>query len=204
MLFMVHNVDMTIWGITIMPQWMANINTVIIILGGPFLAWYFNYLRVKKGKKVSLPFLFALAVVCMGIAILLQSIGILTDAGQTGTIGAIWIILFYVFQSIGELCISPIGYAAIGRLVPRKLQNIMMGLWCMMTGVAAIFASQIGDLAIGVNSLANPLVTNPGFAKTFGILGIFTIFVGVLMFVFYPKLYRMINETEDKLIEPKN
>jgi proton-dependent oligopeptide transporter, POT family len=204
MLFMVHNVDMIIYGVKIQPQWMSNINTIIIIFGGPFLAWYFNYLRVKKGKKVSLPFLFAFAVICMGIAILLQSVGIWFDADKTGIIGIIWIILFYVFQSVGELCISPIGYAAIGRLVPRKLQNLMMGLWCMMTGVAAIFASQIGDWAVAGKSLAEPIVTDPGFAKTFGILGIFTIIMGIVMFMFYPKLYRMINETTDVAIDPKD
>jgi len=187
---------MTIFGFKLMPQWINMINSVIIIIGGPFLAWYFNHLRVKKGKKVSLPFLFAFAVLCMGIAILLQSFGIWFNADAVGKISVIWIVLFFVFQSIGELCISPIGYAAIGKLVPKKLTNLMMGLWCMMTGVAALFAAQIGDWAVAGKKLTDPIATDPGFAKTFCILGVCTIIVAIIMFAFYKKLYSMINPNE--------
>jgi len=196
-LFMVHNVKMEIFGWAVTPQWTDNINAVIIIFGGPFMAFLLSYIRKKKGIDIPLPFLFALAVVLIGIGIASQSLGIML-ADKNGYVAFGWIITFFVFQSVGELCISPIGYAAVGKLVPRKLQNLMMGLWCMMTGVAAIFSSQISILAVGNGNLSNPIVTDPGYLKTYGIIGAITLIVGVILFILYPKFNRMINESDEK------
>jgi len=202
-LFMIHNVDMHFLGFKIAPAWVSNINAFILMIGGPLMAQWFKYLKDKKDIEISLPFLFALAVVFMGIAILLQSVGIWYFANNAGIIGIIWVVLFYVFQSLGELCISPIGYACIGKLVPKKLTNLMMGLWCMMTGLGALAATFIGDWAVSGKKLIDPIVTDPGFAKTFAYVGIFTILVGIVMFIFKPKFYKMIYETTDVLVDPK-
>ena len=37
MLFAVHNVDLTLGPVRIQPQWIQNINTVCIVLGGPIV-----------------------------------------------------------------------------------------------------------------------------------------------------------------------
>ena len=37
-----------------------------------------------------------------------------------------------MLQSIGELLISPIGYAMIGKLAPRQYQGVMMGSWMLV------------------------------------------------------------------------
>src|SRR3546814_17855014 len=61
-LFAVNNVDLHVWGITVAPQWIQNINTVVIVIGGPLLAAAFSRLRgrgwrdrksVVSGKSVS-------------------------------------------------------------------------------------------------------------------------------------------------------
>jgi POT family proton-dependent oligopeptide transporter len=36
-LFAVHNVRLRVWRIEVAPQWVQNINTVVIVLGGPLL-----------------------------------------------------------------------------------------------------------------------------------------------------------------------
>ena len=54
--------------------------------------------------------------------------------------------LSYVFQSIGELLISPVGYAMIGKLAPRQYQGIMMGAWMLVTGLASVFAGDFSSM----------------------------------------------------------
>src|SRR3546814_1640206 len=48
-LFAVNNVDLHVWGITVAPQWIQNIHTVVIVLGGPLLAAALNRLRGPGG-----------------------------------------------------------------------------------------------------------------------------------------------------------
>jgi proton-dependent oligopeptide transporter, POT family len=192
-LFIDHNVNLKILGINIAPQWVANINTIVIVIGGPIMALLLAKLR-KKGYKVSLPLLFSIALIMIGVGFAILPIGIHL-ATTAGVVAFSWIFWSYILQSLGELCISPIGYAAIGKLVPRKMQNIMMGLWCMMTGVAAIGASYISRFAVGkfsVKELGNPLLTNGSYFHVFLWIGILAVIVGFIMMIYIPKLSKMI------------
>src|SRR5205085_3869356 len=53
-LFAVNNVHLRVWGIEIAPQWVQNINTIVIVVGGPILAALFSRLR-KRGWKIDIP-----------------------------------------------------------------------------------------------------------------------------------------------------
>jgi len=61
---------------------------------------------------------------------------------------------------------------------------------------AALFAVHIEDLAIHGQKLTNPLLTDPGCEKTFDILGLVTIAICIIMFIFRKKLCRMIDDTK--------
>jgi amino acid/peptide:H+ symporter len=43
-LFAVRNVDLVVWGVKVSPQWIQNINTLVIVFGGPLLALLFERL----------------------------------------------------------------------------------------------------------------------------------------------------------------
>ena len=195
-IFIEHNVNRSIGGYLIAPQWFSNINTIVIVLGGPGMAWLLPRLR-ERGYKISIPCLFANAMLLIGLGILLIPAGIHYADPNTGLVAFGWIVVSYILQSIAELCISPIGYAAIGKLIPNKYQNMMMGLWCMMTGVAAIFASKLSDMALGTGDIANPHVTNPTFFRTFSGIGAIVVVCGVVMLFLIPRFYRMINENPE-------
>ncbi|MCX5773816.1 MAG: oligopeptide:H+ symporter [Fusobacteria bacterium] len=196
MYFLEYNIKMSIAGIQIAPQWVSNINTIVIVVGGPIMAWVLQRARAK-GKKVSLPFLFGLALIFIGVGFGIFPIGI--RLAGAGLVGFSWVFWSYILQSIGELCISPIGYSAIGRLAPKHLQNIMMGLWCMMTGVAAIGASYLSQLAVGkftAEQLQITALTNPHYSQVFGWVGIISIIVGFIMFIFMKQLNGLIDHAE--------
>jgi POT family proton-dependent oligopeptide transporter len=136
--FAVHNVDRHVWGIEVAPQWIQNINTVVIVVGGPTMAALFGRLRAR-GWKIDVPKQFAAALILMGMGFLALPVGI-HFADDRGLVGFAWLFISYVFQSIGELLISPVGYAMIGKLAPRRYQGIMMGSWMLITGLASLFA----------------------------------------------------------------
>lgn len=77
-------------------------------------------------------FCFNLIFISIGFALLI--IGILCGANIYGYTAAIWFILSYVFQSIGELFIGPTGYVVVDKLTKPKLQGLMMISWMVVTG----------------------------------------------------------------------
>ena len=190
-LFAVNNVNLFVWGVEVAPQWIQNINTVVIVLGGPFLASFFTRLRAR-GWMVDLPQQFALSLVLMGVGFLCLPLGI-SFADEAGKVAFVWLFLNYVLQSVGELLISPIGYAMIGKLAPRQYQGIMMGSFMLVTGLASLFAGDFSGMVpepAGTTALA----TNPEYATLFARLGWGSTAVGVTLALMIPLLRRLISE----------
>ena len=129
MLFAVNNVDLMVGPVKIQPQWIQNINTVCIVVGGPMFAALFTRMRAR-GWRIDIPKQFAASLLLMAVAFLILPLGIKL-AGADGKSAFVWLFVSYVLQSIGELLISPIGYAMIGKLAPRQYQGVMMGSWML-------------------------------------------------------------------------
>ncbi len=190
-LFAQYNVDRVVMGIEIAPQWIQEVNSIIIILGGPLSIIALK--AIRKRYYFSLPQQFALAIFLIGSGYLLLNLGI-HFANAQGYVDFIWIVLCYVFQSFGELMIGPIGYAMIGQLAPEKLQGIMMGSWMMVVGAGGVLASYSSNSAISSMHGTNPLTTNPGYGHVFGSLGLLAVIVSLVMALLMPKLKHLIHE----------
>ncbi len=193
-LFYDRNVDPVVFGVTISPQWVQNINTIVIVLCGPLLAALFTSLR-DKGWKIDVPKQFSIALVMMGVAFLFLPLGIHLADPVTGRTSFLWIFLCYILLSVAELLISPVGYAMIGRLAPRKYQGVMMGAWMLLTGLASIFAGELSK-SIHTSQDAAPQVTNPSYATLFGSLGWGTVAVGIVLTLLIPFLRRLISDKD--------
>lgn len=191
LLFALHNVDRMIGKVEIQPQWIQNINTICIVLGGPILASLFTRMRTR-GWRIDIPQQFAASLLLMALAFLILPVGIKL-AGTNGLSGFGWLFWSYVLQSIGELLISPIGYAMIGKLAPRQYQGIMMGSWMLWTGLASLFAGDFSGM------IPNPtgttaVATNPGYIKLFTQLGLGTLVVGIGLLLLIPFLRKLITD----------
>ncbi len=191
-LFYIHNVKHTIMGFTVPPQWLMNINTIIIIIGGPCLAHYLKKMRAK-GKIVRIPYQFAISLFLIGIGFVILPLGI-HFANAQGMSAFSWIIISYIFQSLGEILISPIGYAMIGQLIPAKLQGLMMGTWLMIIGVAATLSNYFSQISFDKTQINNPLQTNATFSTSFNILGWSSIVGGLILLILVPFLKKLIQE----------
>ena len=103
-------------------------------------------------------------------------------------------------SAIGELLISPVGYAMIGKLAPRQHQGVMMGAWMLVTGLASLFAGDFsGMLPEPVGS--TPQATNPAYASLFGDLGWGSVAVGVALVVLIPVLRRLIKDKDTPKVD---
>jgi proton-dependent oligopeptide transporter, POT family len=191
MLFAVNNVDLMIGPVKIQPQWIQNINTVCIVLGGPVLSSLFTRMRVH-GWRIDIPKQFAASLLLMALAFLILPLGIKL-AGADGKSAFVWLFLSYVLQSIGELLIMPIGYAMIGKLAPKQYQGVMMGSWMLVTGLASLFAGDFSGM-IPEPTGTTAIATNPGYAKLFAELGAGSLAVGIVLVVLIPFLRKLITD----------
>lgn len=196
-LFIERNVDRHFLGMLIAPQWVQNINTIVIILGGPLLSMVFTQMR-ERGININIPLQFSMALLMIGVAFAILPVGIsLADAN--GYVNFNWILASYILQSTGELFISPIGYAMVGQLAPRRLRGLMMGMWMMITGVAAILSDHFSKMALGSTDSISPLATNASYSHTFGTLGWSAIIAGGILFIAIPLITKLTQEKKSAI-----
>jgi POT family proton-dependent oligopeptide transporter len=198
-LFIERNVDRHFLGLLIAPQWVQNINTIVIIIGGPLLSVIFTQLR-ERGVRLTIPIQFSMALLMIGTSFAILPLGI-HYADPAGLTHFNWILVSYILQSAGELFISPIGYAMVGQLAPRRLQGLMMGTWMMITGVAATLSAYFSKMALGSMGSTDPLITNVSFSHTFGLLGWSSIAMGVALIVAVPLVTRLTQEKKSSVHE---
>lgn len=188
-LFLERNVDRHFLGMTIPTAWFLNINTMIIIVGCPLLAYVTKVLR-KKGHQISIPLFFSIGLVLIGLAIIILPIGIF-ESNTMGLIAIGWPTLTYILLALAEICLSPIGYALVGELAPPTLRGILMGTWLLTSGVSAILSNVFSNMALGAKQAISPLISNPSYSHIFFNLGLAGILVGILLFFLKPFLMRL-------------
>ena len=127
--------------------WFQSVNSVAIILFAPVIAWVWVAMA-KKNVNPSIPRKFCLGIIFNGLAfgLLMYALTFLVDP----TINKIpfWTLFtVYWIQSIGELCLSPIGLSMVTKLAPVRLVGLGMGGWFLSTGIgnnlSGIFASHV-------------------------------------------------------------
>ncbi|HNM41504.1 MAG TPA: hypothetical protein PKI72_14715, partial [Giesbergeria sp.] len=112
-------------------------------------------------------------------------------AAGDGRVDFFWLFLSYVLQALGELLISPIGYAMVGKLIPRQHQGLMMGSWMLVTGLASLFAADFsGMVAQPVDG--QPATSNPAYQLLFLQLGLGALATAGLLALLVPWLRRLI------------
>ncbi len=124
-----------------------SINPIYIILFAPVFAGLWQWLG-RRGKEPSAPAKFGLALAQMGLANLVLVWG--AEAfGIAAMTPVLFVFLYYLFATTGELCLSPVGLSAMNRLAPSYLASLIMGAWFYMTAVGNFVAGKIGEATGG-------------------------------------------------------
>ena len=124
-----------------------SINPIYIIILAPLFAGLWQWLG-RRGREPSAPAKFGLALAQMGLANLVLVWG--AEAyGLAAMTPVIFVFLYYLLATTGELCLSPVGLSAMNRLAPSFLASLIMGAWFYMTAVGNFVAGKIGEATGG-------------------------------------------------------
>lgn len=151
-------------------SWLQILNPLFVVILAPFMSYLWMFLG-KRMLDPSLPFKFGLGLIFMAIGFVIIAIGAQV-AQSEGLAGAKWLLLTYLFHTIGELILSPIGLAAISSLSPKRFIGQMMGVWFLASSLGAILAGLISGQATneGLSSMPNLFNQIAIISSCFGLL----------------------------------
>ncbi|MCW8408795.1 oligopeptide:H+ symporter [Legionella sp. PATHC035] len=189
-LFAVHNVIPVFLGITIDAQSFQALNPIWIVLMSPVLAYFYDLLN-KKGIQFSIPYKFSLGMTMCGVSFLMLFFAryFYTDQGM---VSSWWLIISYLFQSLGELLVSALGVAMVAELVPAQIVGFVMGMWFLTSAIAGFIGATVASYT------ALPEHIKPGvdslmiYTYVFACIGLVTLIIALLMWLLSPRLSRYI------------
>jgi len=132
-------------GFEIPATWFQNVNSIFIVLLAPFFAALWVKLA-KRGANPSSPAKFAFGLLFGGLGFGVMILAAYAVIASNGTIkvSAWWLVVSYIFQTFGELCLSPVGLSSMTKLSPRKYVGQMMGIWFLATALGNLIAGLVG------------------------------------------------------------
>lgn len=125
--------------------WFQSINSAFIILLAPVFAALWTWLG-RRNSDLSSPAKFSLGLFFAGIGFFVMIFAANRVVGSNGAlkVSAIWLTLSYLFQTIGELCLSPVGLSSMTKLSPRRYVGQMMGIWFLASAVGNLIGGLVG------------------------------------------------------------
>jgi POT family proton-dependent oligopeptide transporter len=163
------------------------VNPIYIMIFAPILAWLWTGLG-RRGLEPSTPFKFGLGIVQVGLSYLIFVWG--AEVAGPALTPVIFVFLLYLFQTTGELCLSPVGLSAMTRLAPRHMASLVMGAWFYATAGGEFLAGKIGE-ATGNGSGGE--MTKEGTLAVYDKIGWIAVGVGVVVLVVAPLVRRLMH-----------
>ncbi|GAB5398994.1 MAG: peptide MFS transporter [Aureisphaera sp.] len=165
-------------------SWFQSLNAMFIIFLGTSVAAYWA-MRKLKGKVSTSLFKMIIGLIIMGTGFFFMT----AAAGQYESNGAsamYWLVLAYLFHTVGELCISPVALSYITKLAPLKYASLMMGVYFAMTGFGNKLAGLLGEASESL-----------GEFTIFTGIAVFCVSFGLLVMIFRKKLEALTHGAED-------
>jgi len=176
--------DRMLMGWQVPASWFQSLNAMFIIFLGTSVAAYWA-MRKLKGKLSTSLFKMILGLIIMGAGFFFMT----AAAGQyesNGSSAMYWLVLAYLFHTVGELCISPVALSYITKLAPLKYASIMMGVYFAMTGFGNKLAGLLGEASEKL-----------GEFTIFTGIAISCVAFGLLVMLFRKKLEKLTHGAED-------
>lgn len=108
-----------------------------------------------------------------------------------GSSAMYWLVLAYMFHTVGELCASPVALSFITKLAPLKYASLMMGAYFAATGMGNYVSGWVGEYS-----------QTAGEFEIFTGIAIFCTIFGILVLLIIKPLKRLTHGAEDATDDP--
>ena len=139
-----NQTDRNFFGWNMPPSMVQIFNGIFVVAFAIPFSILWDKLRAK-GKEPISP-----AKQAMGLALIALSYFIIAynvkDLGNTGLLAVKWLILLYLIQTFGELCLSPIGLSLVGKLAPKRFSSLLYGVFFLSNASGYALAGTLGSI----------------------------------------------------------
>ncbi|MCF6131003.1 peptide MFS transporter [Flavobacterium wongokense] len=163
--------------------WFSTLNSLFIISLAPLFSklWESKY-NPRANVKYGMGMLFlGLGMACVAIG----ATGIEPGA-KTASVSMVWLILVYLFYTMGELCISPVGLSYVSKLVPARMIAFMFGVWYLAVAIGMKGAGIFGE---NIDKIAN----EHGLSYFFWLLTIISVAIALLSILMSPVIKKLMH-----------
>jgi POT family proton-dependent oligopeptide transporter len=168
----------TIFGWTYPSSWFQAVPALFVII----FASIIGALWLKLGdRQPSSPGKFTIGLFFAGIAFVV--IAFAAYLAGAGRVSPMWLVLVYFLQTIGELCLSPVGLSTVTKLSPGRMVGLMLGVWFLSISIGSYIAGLATGLFAGND--------NTALTRGFGIFAGITLLAAIILAVLTPLIKRM-------------
>jgi POT family proton-dependent oligopeptide transporter len=164
-------------------SWFASLNSLYIITLAPlFSKWWESKYNPSANMKYAIGMSFlAIGMICVAIG----SDGIVPGA-KTASVSMIYLILVYLFITMAELCISPVGLSYVSKLVPARMIGMMFGIWYLAVAIGMKGAAKFGE---NIDKIAD----EKGLSYFFWMLAIVSLVVAFISLIMSPVIKKLMH-----------
>jgi POT family proton-dependent oligopeptide transporter len=197
-LFADRNTDLEMGGFHVPSSWFQSVNPLAILVLAPVFAGMWSALGRRK-KEPSTAVKMVLGLVLLGVGFLFMTAGgRRADAGVL--VSPLWLTGAYLFHTLGELCLSPVGLSYVTKVAPARFASLLMGSFLLanaaankIAGALAAYTPTPGEArAVEVGGLGGFIQrvseTNFGF---YSIFVVSSFVAAAVMLLFVPLLKRL-------------
>ncbi|PAF21986.1 MFS transporter [Terribacillus saccharophilus] len=179
-------IDRSIGGYTIPVSWFQSVNPLFIVILAPIISAIWLKLSKSKRGDFRTTTKMSMGMILLGLGFMILVPAVLYTGSDEGDIvhraNILFIVFTYLFHTLGELCLSPVGLSMVSRVAPVKIASLLMGVWMAATGIASLIAGQLAALTESL-----------GYVEIFSIIGAVAIVVGLILLSVSKKLQSMLD-----------
>ena len=98
----------------------------------------------KYNPSAAFKYAFGLILLGIGFLFLVFGSASIAQGAKVAQVSMIWLILAYLFHTLGELCLSPVGLSYVSKLVPGRMIAFMFGVWYLAIAIGNKLAHLLG------------------------------------------------------------
>lgn len=164
-----------------------SVNPIIIIMLGPVFAGLWQWLA-SRGFEPSTPAKMGLGIIQMGLAFVVLVLG--ANSVGTAMVPVLFIFLFYLLATTGELCLSPVGLSAMNRLSAKHMASLMMAAFFFGTAGGNYVAGFMGSL---MGESEDGDMTREAALHIYWTMGLVAIGIGVAVVIVSPFVKKLMH-----------
>ena len=164
-------------------SWFAILNSFFIIAFAPLFS---RLWESKYNPPAAIKYGLGLTLLGLGFGFLAFGAMNIPQGAETAAVSMFWLIMAYLFHTLGELCLSPVGLSYVSKLVPGRMIAFMFGIWYLAIAIGNKLAGTMGGMI-------DSITADYSLSTFFMIFTLVPIGAGILVSILHPLLKKLMH-----------